>query len=69
MNYQDFIAQYNPERKCYAVYVDQETKIIERGLILDAPYEDNTIRVNNFHTAIHLSDITAIIITSTRWSN
>ena len=67
-----FLEKYNPEFKCYAVYHDAATGLIERGLILDTvqyslsnkPY----ININNFHTEVYISQIKAVIVTSVRWT-
>ena len=73
MNYQDFMSQYRVQCKCYAVYKNKETKIIERGLILDTPINSLTdtpfVPVNNQATRIPLADIIAIIVTKAKWTN
>ncbi len=73
MNLAEFNRQYSPTHKCYAVYTHPKDKTTERGLILDTPRAGLSgrmyININNLYTELYISEITAMIVTSIRWSD
>jgi len=72
MTYKDFIAKYNPDFKCYAVYKESENGYIERELILDTPHMTLSNRpyincTSYYAREVYLDQITDVIVTSIRW--
>jgi hypothetical protein len=71
MTYDEFMTQYDPDRRCIAEYRPDPDDFTFRGLVLDKPYRSLggkwCVWIDSFYKAIPLDQVRDVRATSVRW--